>query len=879
MNNTESVRFSIDITPPQINFTAPTDPSGITVSRNYTYINVSVSDTTNTSSFIDFNRSLVGYWSFDSYNSTHVFDNSTYGNNGTFNGTDFGTSNITAGKYGKALEFDGIDDSVEMGNSNNLAITGAITLEGWVKINPDLSTSQYLFGRGQAMGGNANYGYAVSWDSGSQHIFWDIYNSTTRSGLDGSDVTITDNDWHYIVCTWDGTTNPNSQKIYLDGTLGAQRTSLISEIGTPNYNFRIGRDGINPVGYFLNGSVDEVRVWNRALSEQEINASFNSGVWRLERNFTELAEGSYEYYAYAIDEAGNTNVTETRTLTIDATKPELTFELPTYNDGAAVPRNYTYINVTVTDASNTSSFIDFNRSLVGYWSFDSYNETHVFDNSTYGNNGTLEGNLSIDNITIGMYGSALRFYNETHDYIDCGNDAVFDITEYLTAEAWIKTSADGFVVWKGNGYREPWRLIVLSNNLRALGSNDGSAWDWDITGPNVIDNNWHHVALTFDKDVGMKLYSDGVLRGTDTTTGTLRSAPTLITAIGWGSPSYPDYYFNGTIDEVRIWNRTLSEQEINASFNSGAWRLERNFTDLADGDYEYYAYAIDTAGNSNSTETRTLTIDTTLPEITIISPSNTTYAKATDFNVSLNEDGDWCGFELDDRSNVTMTKYNATYFNYTNSSMEVGSHYVKFWCNDTAGQMAMSSTVYFTISGVEISVHEADNTTDKSWEISNLPLNFQYYCYAGMDSCDDSLAYDDDGYTTNFTVENKAYTIDILAYAADDYNSSTYLICSSTDANDGDDASCISAPATGVNGADNIQIYNGSAWFNLSSKLHDGTAYGLAIACDVPADANVTDMDFQVRAPLGVGGSYSATISIAAYSEIAGCSAGSYFTP
>ena len=82
--------------------------------------------------------------------------------------------------------------------------------------------------------------------------------------------------------------------------------------------------------------------------------------------------------------------------------------------------------------------------------------------------------------------------------------------------------------------------------------------------------------------------------------------------------------FNGTIDEVRIWNRALSPEEINASYNSKINKLFRNFTDQLDGEYEYYAYSINLEGNSNQTETRTLTIDTLKPSITIILPENGT---------------------------------------------------------------------------------------------------------------------------------------------------------------------------------------------------------------------------------------------------------------
>ncbi|MCK4429411.1 MAG: hypothetical protein KAU95_03480, partial [Candidatus Aenigmarchaeota archaeon] len=107
---TENRTFTVDLTNPLINFTDPTPNNSANRNKDWAYINVSTSDTHNTSAFIDWNRSLVGYWSFDSYNSTHVYDNSTYTNDGEIHG-----SKTVEGKFGKGMEFDGVNDYVDCG--------------------------------------------------------------------------------------------------------------------------------------------------------------------------------------------------------------------------------------------------------------------------------------------------------------------------------------------------------------------------------------------------------------------------------------------------------------------------------------------------------------------------------------------------------------------------------------------------------------------------------------------------------------------------------------------------------------------------------------------------------------------------------------------
>jgi len=115
------------------------------------------------------------------------------------------------------------------------------------------------------------------------------------------------------------------------------------------YDLLIG-DGYSDTGQNYLGSIDEVRIWNRALSEEEINASYNAGVYRLYHNFTNTPDGIYNYMAYAQDLAGNVNQTETRTITIDSTIPFVGFVLPTPANNTYTNNNNTYINVSVSDA-------------------------------------------------------------------------------------------------------------------------------------------------------------------------------------------------------------------------------------------------------------------------------------------------------------------------------------------------------------------------------------------------------------------------------------------------------------------------------------------------------------------------------------------------
>lgn len=209
---------------------------------------------------------LSAYWKFDENTGNKTYDSSSNSNTGTIYGAIW-----TTGKIGNALYFNGKSNYVDAGNNPNLQITGALSLEGWVKLN-SLSKNSGLFGRGRALGSNGNYGYFLSYYAPTKSIYFDTYSTTKRSAIYKTNA-ITNNKWHHIAATWDGTTSANGMKLYIDGKLIAKKTSTITSIGIPSYNFRIGIDSLG--NYPSNAVIDEVKVYNRALSASEILSDYN----------------------------------------------------------------------------------------------------------------------------------------------------------------------------------------------------------------------------------------------------------------------------------------------------------------------------------------------------------------------------------------------------------------------------------------------------------------------------------------------------------------------------------------------------------------------------------------------------------------------------
>ena len=169
-------------------------------------------------------------------------------------------------------------------------------------------------------------------------------------------------------------------------------------------------------------------------------------------------------------------------------------------------------------------------------------------------------------------------------------------------------------------------------------------------------NNWYYIVATFDS-AQMKIYLDGDLNGTRSFFPTFARVPASFDLIVGGMGRYPDgYVFNGTIDEVKIWNRSLSAAEIKQQYYSNLqkydldkWNLYLNQSDLNPGSYSYFAWIKDLGDNYNSTETRDFFVNG-VPKV---------------FNVSLNTSSG------ENRTNENLTVHYST-FDYE------GDDYIEF---------------------------------------------------------------------------------------------------------------------------------------------------------------------------------------------------------
>jgi hypothetical protein len=207
--------------------------------------------------------------------------------------------------------------------------------------------------------------------------------------------------------------------------------------------------------------------------------------------------------------------------------------------------------------------------MVAYWPLDEELGGITPDKSGNGLDGTLVGGPSFAS---GVFGPAIQFDGSNTQYVDCGTDPAFDITEQLTVGAWIKMDhvddRQPIVNKEGDGVRGVGYRVEAGGIVHVQLYKTGGAVKTDLNSTvNLEADRWYHLAFTYefvgDGSSITRLYIDGEEHiSTDTTVGPLE-INTQIQEIGryvW-SGSYQKF-FNGLIDDVVIFNHVLSPGEI-----------------------------------------------------------------------------------------------------------------------------------------------------------------------------------------------------------------------------------------------------------------------------------------------------------------------------
>ncbi len=495
---------------------------------------------------------LVSWWGAEG----NALD-SADGNGGTLAGnTAYGP-----GRVGQAFVFDGSGDGVLVGNPVNLQLQ-SFTIEAWVKradaavVNPAGGAAEFF------AYGTSGYAFGI-FDDGRLYL--------TKVDVDAAilGTGITDTNFHHVAVTKSGT----AVVFYIDGVpygVPAYDTTFVFSSAPA-----IGARGDNLGGSFL-GTIDEVSIYNRVLSAEEIQSLYDAdGAGKClipptitaqplsqavpegdDVVFTVSAVGAkplqYQWRFNGTDLLGETNAT----LLLENVQ----------NDRAGFYSVVVGNSVgSVTSASGDLKVLPLSictappSDLVSWWRA----EGTALDQAGV-NNGTLAGNTAYGP---GRVGQAFVF-DGSGDGVPVGNSASLQLQDF-TIETWIKR-ADAAVVSTVGGTAE---FFAYGTGGYAFGIfNNGQIYltrvdiDAAILGTGITDTNFHHVAVTKSGTV-VVFYIDGVPYSVPAYNTTfVFSSPAAVGARGdnlGGS-------FLGTIDELAIYRRALSPGEIQSIYTAGS---------------------------------------------------------------------------------------------------------------------------------------------------------------------------------------------------------------------------------------------------------------------------------------------------------------------
>ncbi|PYQ11177.1 MAG: hypothetical protein DMF80_22465, partial [Acidobacteria bacterium] len=508
---------------------------------------------------------LIVHLALDEGTGTTAADSSGSGNTGTLmNGAAW-----AAGTTGQAVALDGVDDYVRIAHNAGLDAF-PLTVAVWFKT----TTNSGVRGLASKYAPASYNGYQIFFNNGKLCAWY--WKDISNYVYDGGSCTMstagtTDGRWHQAALVVDSA----GGRLYVDGVQKAsQAWTGTAGAPTTTQEIRIGQ-----YSSYLPGTVDELRLYNRALSAAEISQLYGGSAFTEDTTPPVIS-------AVGVSGVGATGATVTWTTDEPADSqveygPTSSYGSSTTLDGSLVASHsqalagltaatlYHY-RVKSTDAAGnpavsadstftTSSLAD--AGLVVHLALDEGTGTTAADSSGSGNTGTLMNGAAW---TAGASGQAVAL-DGVDDYVSVAHNSALDAFP-LTVSVWFKTSTtsgvrglvskylpasyNGYQVFFSNGNLCAWYWKDISNYVY-----DGGSCTMSTAGYN--DGQWHQAVLVVDAAGGV-LYVDGAQKGSQAWTGTA-GAPTTGQEIQLGHYSS---YLPGAIDELRVYSRALGATEV-----------------------------------------------------------------------------------------------------------------------------------------------------------------------------------------------------------------------------------------------------------------------------------------------------------------------------
>lgn len=549
-----------------------------------------------------------------------------------------------------AYDFDltGADGNISTASVSGLNITGNLTLELWLYYRGRVGGST---GTIIDKGANSDWTLAVS---SSDTTTFQVANGVANvCGFTNGNTTITTSVWHYIVATYNGTGCTQ----YLDGNVVLHQASANLPAGSTS-SVGIGYRNDAPTIRSINGTLDEIKISDTFRTLNYVKVNYLAGT-------NALFSWSGEINTTADTISPNVKITYPTNITYNAIITSLNFSVGADSITCKYSTNGALSNTSVTCGNN----------VTGLTAIQGANNWTAWTIDSASNENISRISFSVDSVF-----PTINFTNPTPlNNTFGGNTFIVNVT--LTESNFANIT---FALYNGSVLANITTFTTPTNFTNFTGLADGTFF--------------YNVTIT-----------DGASNSNTTelrkyTVDTTQPVPSFVTPSESNNSFLPrsNINVNVSVTETNLANITIylmdSAKAIIRTNVSSTSAFSINYTSLSDGIYYFNATAVDNASNSNNTAMFKVTIDTTLPLIKTVYPTNTTYNTIqTAFNFSISDTNiNVCWYTTNTGlTNTTITCGN----NVTGLSSSQGANNWTAYINDSAGN-TNSSTVSFGIDSL-----------------------------------------------------------------------------------------------------------------------------------------------------------------------------------
>jgi hypothetical protein len=525
-----------------------------------------------TSASID--SGLIGHWKLDEGSGTTSADASGTGNTATLSGATW-----TPGYSGNAVAGNGSSSYVSANLGTYFGTNSALTASAWVYATA--TTNGPVFGvTSIPAGGGWNMPFLSIAGATAYGWLWGVPGTDDTTSPLAATVSL--NAWHFLAITYVPSGGSGTERFYVDGTLagtatGAYQPSALVDTWSTTIT---GAKPTAVTNSFLNGKVDEVRAYSRALSASEITILYNA----RQTCSSSICGGCTGGEALCGGDCTDKTIDGSNCGACGTTCNTPGGESCIGSScGCASGKDCGTVCVDTTSDSNNCNGCGLacspvtcascNSGMTGLWHLDDGAGTSPIDSSGNGNGATINGSPSW---VAGESGQALSFNGTT--YLTATLGSWFGNNNPLSASAWVFATATTNGPIFGVTDTLPgtnWNMPFLS-----IAGSTVYGWLWSMTNNNPLAatvslNAWHLLTITYDPTGGAAgtgqeiFYVDGaVSQSSDITYWPSGNSDFLTTQIQGAKPSGVNNILSGTVDELRAYTRVLSAGEIALLYNA-----------------------------------------------------------------------------------------------------------------------------------------------------------------------------------------------------------------------------------------------------------------------------------------------------------------------